>query len=63
MSNTRLENFALSTQNKSYQKKISSEMDDFWDDCIDLNKLNEPQSKKINNPEELPEDYITCKFF
>ncbi len=53
--------------------KVTGDMDDFWNDCIELNsnltkpnatnKKEKNSNKKLNNnleEDELPEDYITC---
>ena len=63
---SRLEKFVKPLENKSSQKKVASDMDDFWDDCIDPTKLTENENKKNNNQQntnrdENSDDYITCK--
>lgn len=69
MSSSRLEKFVKPMEN-SIQKKVSNEIDEFWEDCIDSPKIKEDANKKLNinsansnNPEEVPEEYITCNFF
>lgn len=67
MSSSRLQKFVKPLENNIPIKKASSEMDDFWEDCIDTTKLNENENKKkdrpnSNNSDENPEDYITCIF-
>jgi len=67
MSTSFLEENSKSQENNFYQKKLTNEMDNFWDDCIDPLKLNDNEDKKNNNvqksnkTDEDPEDYITCK--
>jgi hypothetical protein len=63
---SRLEKFGKPME-INLEKKVSNETDDFWEDCIDTLKLNEFENKKAdnslpssNNPDEAPEDYITC---
>lgn len=71
-SSSRLQKFVKPLEIKA-QKKVSSDMDDFWEDCIGTPKLIENEIKRANtnnnnnsankNPDEIPEEYITCKFF
>ena len=63
---TKQEKFTSPLENKSIKKKITADIDNFWEDCIELLKVNDSNniivSSEIAETDDHPDDYITCKF-
>ena len=69
MSEEYIETFVKTVEITTMKKPVAGDMEDFWDDCLDSKQINQsnkkqnPSNKKINlDDDDLPDDYITCKY-